>query len=55
MAAAGNQEALKGLIALDDGQAYKELFVLYYPRLFSFLIHLLIAKSRLKKLFPMFF
>ncbi len=36
MAAAGNQEALKGLIALDDGQAYKELFVLYYPRLLQF-------------------
>jgi len=36
MAAAGNQEALKRLIALDDGQAYKELFVLYYPRLLQF-------------------
>ena len=36
MAAAGNQEALKGLIALDDGQAYKELFVLYYRRLLQF-------------------
>jgi len=36
MAAAGNLDALKGLIALDDGQAYKELFVLYYPRLLLF-------------------
>ena len=36
MAAVGNLEALKGLIALGDGQAYKELFVLYYPRLLQF-------------------
>ena len=36
MAAVGNIEALKGLIALDDGPAYKELFVLYHPRLLQF-------------------
>jgi len=34
--AAANLEALKGLIALDDGQAYKELFVLYHSRLMQF-------------------